>query len=213
MLKWLFLSKRNELESKLTINIHSNIIAEIESIDMLGEYITSENNKYLLLLQDSDANSGRMGFRNSGNGRFALAKTNEVLFIKECERPFTGAVANNGIFVICDAKFGNKLQSNLMVYGVSGDLILSHEFSANLLNLGISEYGDYIAAQLCNSDTVDGGKLFIFDVNNLKVLSEFIPSSGWADKYEFEPEEQAIFLCYKNKQKQKYSFHENQLKR
>ena len=181
-------------------------MARIQSIDMFGPYAESENGQYMLIRQDSDRELGIGGYRDSGNGRFALVKKNQALYIGECERPTEGKVSNTGTFAITDTLFGNQLGSKLYVYSKDGTLLLSHLFSANTLNIGISIDGSHVAVQLCNCDTDDSGKLYLFNVNESKVISKFIPETGWADKYEFSIAENTIYLCYRNNRRYAYLF-------
>jgi len=181
-------------------------MVRIKSLDMFGGFSESQNGKYLLVLQDSDRKRGIGGYRDSGNGKFALVNNGHVVFVGECERPIEGEVADNGTFAITDTLFGDKIGSKIYTYSANGALQISHEFSANTLNIGISIEGTHVIAQLCSSKTEDSGKLYLFDSCQSKVIATFIPETGWADKYEFSISEEIVYLCYKNNRRYRYSF-------
>ncbi|WP_157817637.1 tetratricopeptide repeat protein [Candidatus Thiodictyon syntrophicum] len=205
-MKWPFSFGKQSSPKAGDIQKVGSRMIRIASLDMLGPYSESEDAQYLLIRQDSDQKHGIGGYRTSGNGRFALVSKGKVVYLGECQRPTEGCVANTGIFAITDTLFGDKRASKLYVFSSSGALRLSHAFKANTLNIGISAEGTHVAAQLCNSDTEDSGKLFLFDVAQSKVISSFTPETGWADKYEFAVAEKMVSLCYKNKRRYRYSF-------
>jgi len=205
-MKWLFGSNKKSAPVVEDIRKVGSRMVRIESLDMFGPYSESENGQYLLIRQDSDRERGIGGYRKSGNGRFALVNKGQVVYVGECERPTEGEVANSGTFIINDTLFGDKLGSKLYVYSAGGVLSFSHVFSANTLNIGISAEGTHVVAQLCNSNTEDSSKLYLFDISQSKVVSAFVPETGWADKYEFSVPNKAVYLCYKNNRRYGYSF-------
>lgn len=205
-MKWLFGSDKKSSRTAEGIRKAGNRMIRIQSLDIFGPYSESQNGQYVLIREDSDRENGIGGYRDSGNGRFALVNKGQVVYVGECERPTKGEVANNGIFAITDNLFGDKLGSKLYVYSANGNLRFSHVFTANTLNIGISAEGTHVAAQLCNSETEDSGKLYLFDVNQCKVASMFAPETGWANRYEFAELEKIVYLCYKNSRCYAYSF-------
>lgn len=205
-MKWLFGFGKKFSPTVEDIRKVGSRMVRIQSLDMFGPYSESENGQYLLIRQDSDRERGIGGYRDSGNGRFALVNKGQVVYVGECECPTEGEVANTGTFAITDTLFGDKLGSKLYVYLADGTLRLSHVFTANTLNIGISVEGTHVVAQLCNSDTEDSSKLYLFDISQSKVISAFVPETGWADKYEFSVPEKIVYLCYKNNRRYGYSF-------
>jgi len=205
-MKWLFGSKKKKAPEKDDVRKVGSRMLRISSLDMFGPYSESRDGRYLLLRQDSDREQGRGGYRESGNGKFALVDNGSVVFAGECERPTEGAVSNSGTFAITDTLFGDKLGSKLYVYSADGNLIFEHRFSANTLNIGISPEGTHVVAQMCNSDTDDSGKLFLFEISQPKVIAAFIPETGWANEYEFSVPDGILSLCYRGNRKYKYRF-------
>lgn len=205
-MKWLFGFRKKSSPTVEDIRKVGSHMVRIQSLDMFGPYSESEDGQYLLIRQDSDRERGIGGYRDSGNGRFALVKKGQVIYVGECERPTEGEVSNTGTFAITDTLFGDKLGSKLYVYSGDGALCLSHVFTANTLNIGISIEGTHVVVQLCNSDSKDSGKLYLFDVSQSKIISAFVPETGWADKYEFSLPERIVYLCYKNNRRYAYSF-------
>ena len=207
-MKWPFGSKKKKASKSEKDDVRKvgSRMLRISSLDMFGPYSESRNGRYLLLRQDSDREQGRGGYRESGNGKFALVDNGSVVFTGECERPTEGAVSNSGTFAITDTLFGDKLGSKLYVYSADGNLIFEHRFSANTLNIGISPEGSHVAAQMCNSDTDDSGKLFLFDISQAKVIAAFIPETGWAKEYEFSVSDGILTLCYRGNRKYEYRF-------
>jgi tetratricopeptide (TPR) repeat protein len=205
-MKWLFGFRKESPTTVEDIRKVGSSMIRIQSLDIFGPYSESEDGEYLLIRQDSDRERGIGGYRNSGNGRFALVKKGQVIYVGECERPTEGEVSNTGTFAITDTLFGDNLGSKLYVYSGDGTLRFSHMFTANMLNIGISVQGTHVLAQLCNSDTEDSGKLYLFDIRQSKVISAFVPETGWADKYEFSVPDKIVYLCYKNSRRYAYSF-------
>ncbi len=209
-MKWLkkllfFLSQKKTQEQTQNIRKIGRHMIGIQSLNMFGPFTESPNGQYLLVLQDSDRENGIGGCRHSGNGKFALVNEGQVLFQGECERPTEGSVADNGIFIVCDTLFGDKLASKLYVYRPNGEKCFSYSFSANTLNTGISDNGQLVAVQLCNSKSDESSKLFLFDINKARKICCFIPHTGWANKYKFLESEGIIHLCYKNDRRYRYS--------
>ncbi len=178
----------------------------VQSLNMFGVYSESADRQYLLIRQDSDRESGVGGCRDSGNGRFALARQGKILYVGECERPTEGAVSNSGTFAIIDTLFGDKLGSKLYVYSEDGKLLFSKRFTANTLNMGISTEGSHVVVQLCGSNTKDSGKLLVFEISTSETISAFAPETRWAQRYEFSVSDQIVYLCYDNNRRYAYSF-------
>ena len=181
----------------------SRRIARIETpnIQMSGPFSESEDGNYMLVRQDRDRERDIGGSRRSGNGRFALTYDGQVVFHGECERPTGGVVANTGTFAITDFLFADRTGSKLYVYSSDGKLQLSHSFSANTHSVGISPEGTHVAAQ------IHSGELYLFDIEQHKQISIFVPKSGGASHYMFSARERVLHLCYLNNNRQyRYSF-------
>jgi hypothetical protein len=175
----------------------NDFISSVEGmVEMHGAFSRSPNDQYWLVRQDSDIKRGVGGFRHSGNGRFALLKHGKLVCHGECERPSNGVVSNAGIFAIDDTLFGDTLGAKLLVYSSECRLLFSHKFNANIFNMGISDTGNYVVVQLCNSDNDDANKLYLFDINNKKVV--FAIESSWSDSYRISEDERIVYLNFRN---------------
>lgn len=205
-MKWLFGSKKKKAPEKDDVRKVGNRMLRISSLDMFGPYSESENGRYFLIRQDSDREQGTGGYRESGNGRFALVENGSVAFTGECERPTEGVVSNIGTFAITDTFFGDKLGSKIYVYSADGAEVIAYTFSAKTLNIGISPEGTHVVAQMCNSETNDSGKLFLFEVSQSKPIATFTPETGWANEYEFSVPDGILSLCYRGNRKYRYQF-------
>lgn len=205
-MRWLFDSKKKPARSIDDIRAVGKHMMRVQSLNIFGPFSESKNGQYLLVRQDSDRQRGIGGYRESGNGTFVLVSQGQVVCVGECERPTEGDVANDGTFAIIDTFFGDKLGSKLYVHSADGTILYAHVFSANTLNIGISAEGTYVVAQLAYSSTEDSGKFYLFDTRKSKVISVFVPLTGWADKYEFSLPNKIVYLCYKNNRRYGYSF-------
>ena len=174
---------------------------ETESLSMSGPFSESEDGRYLLVREDRDRERKIGGSRDSGNGRFAVTYDERVVFVRDCERPRGGVIANTGTSAITDTLFADRVGSKLYVYSADGELQLSRSFEVNTYSIGISSEGDYVAAQL------HSGELYLFDIVQRKAISAFSPKTGWAHSYRFSAKEQIVHLCYiKNNRQYRYSF-------
>lgn len=179
------------------VSSKSNFINSVDGMpNMFGSFSRSPNDIYWLVRQDSDVKRGVGGFRHSGHGRFALLKHGKLLCHGKCERPTDAVVSNTGIFAIDDTLFGSQLGAKLLVYASDCRLLFSHKFNANIFTMGISDSGNYVVAQLCNSDNDDANKLYLFDVNNKKTL--FAVESTWPDSYVISEDERIVYLGFRD---------------
>ncbi len=209
MFKWLFGKKKSKKVSSSTrknVRIVVDGMMQIDSEDMFGPYSKSQNGKYSLLLCDSDPSKGRGGYRDSGNGRFALISGEEVRFIGECERPVEGAVSNSGAFAIIDTHFGSGTESTMLAFSSEGKPLYKHRFTANSFGIGISETGKYVVVQSANSKTDDSGKLHLIDTENQQKVSSFEPKTGWCKDWSVNEELQRIIVSNNNNRSYEYDF-------
>jgi hypothetical protein len=171
-------------------------MAEVPSLDLLGEYARSQSGRYLLVWSDSDPSGGRSGSRKSGHGRYVLFEGDHLIAQGSLERPNDGHVANTGTFILSDWLFGDGLDGTFYVFDTSGTIRIQHHFSANLFSSGIAEDGAYAACQLANSDTDDGGTLALFDIAQQQMLWQKCAETGWPQSYAFDSTSQRIGLGY-----------------
>jgi len=196
---WLF-KFRKDKKSSLE---HSNVqvldgVARINSIELSGQYAVSQNNRYLLVYRSGD------GFKL--NGKFALVKEEEVIFVAKCKRPTGAVVANNGTFVVVDSGEINSYADRVDVYASDGSKIMAHAFSAYTACIGISDMGTHVVVQLHNSKTSDAHRVYVFDVEKSAVVSSFIPKTEAAERFVFSVEQEIVYFCYRNDRKYGYSF-------
>lgn len=143
-----------------------------------GPFRRSPNGEYLLAWQDADPAGNGGGFRESGEGEFLLFRDNELLAEGRLERPEDGHVADNGIFILSDVRFGEDLRSTFCAFDSQGQAMLKREFGANALNSGLSQDGCFAAFMTANSDNDDANKLTLFDLDSRNALWSKRPESG-----------------------------------
>jgi hypothetical protein len=204
-MKWPFSSKNQRVPTEDLQKVGSHMV-RISSIDFFGPYSESPNGKYLIACQDSDPSRGIGGYRTEGKGRFVLVESGKILFSKDCQRPNDGKASNNGTVIVCDWLFGDQIGSKLLAYDVCGQKIIEHRFTANAYNNGISADGQFAVVQLFHSDTDDGNKLSLFDLHKRTIINRFIPETGWANSYEFDPTNRILSLFYRIGRSYRYSF-------
>lgn len=178
----------------------------VEEIDFFGQFSTSRSGKFLIAWSDADSTGSRGGYRDSGHGRFLLAKDEVVIAQGKAERPNDGRVSDVGTFVFNDWMFGDGLRGTFLAFSETATPLISHSFSANLYNNGISEDGRYAVCQTCASETNDGNVLAMFDIANKSILWKDTPPPGWAAGYSFDIPERRLVLHYKDRGDFAYGF-------
>jgi tetratricopeptide (TPR) repeat protein len=158
------------------------------ALDWFGPFNRSPNGRWIVSWLDAGPH-GANG-RLSGTGGYLLydTQTGEALVRDALERPNNGHVANNGVFVLEDWHFTDDLLGTLYVFDTSGNRLFERTFSANLLANTISENGRYVLAQLANSTTSEGSKLFLFELDSGRQLYEVLPSANWTMDYSIDEE-------------------------
>ncbi len=183
-----------------------NSIVEIPSIGFFGPYAESPNLDYLIAWSDFDPSYEVGGYRKMGHGSYVLVKNGNVICSGQLERPNDGQVANNGTFVLADWLFGDGLKSIFYTFSSNGNKIIHHTFSANMLNTGLSESGQFAVVQLANSDSDDGGCLAFFDLFQKELLWKQVPIPGWANSYQFNDETKRLGLIFQDKGIYEYTY-------
>jgi hypothetical protein len=150
----------------------------------------SPNGRWMISWIESDIESSQSGNRERGKGAYLLYDLTENHIVKKgrLERPNNGHVADNGIFLLEDWLSGGGLQGMLYAFAPTGQVLLERKFTANLATSSISKTGKYAVCQTCNSETEDGGSLFLFDVQTGKQLFSASPDAGWTNDYDVDEE-------------------------
>ncbi|MGD0877009.1 MAG: tetratricopeptide repeat protein [Anaerolineales bacterium] len=186
----------------LTKNVQESAELTIHKIHEMNQL---ESEAQIIVAEGEFDNKIEKDWEYWNNGKIVLLEDGKVIFQDELERPDRGKVANNGIFIINDLKTGGGLKSNFLAYTCSGKRIVQHLFSANLHNNGLSYNGQYAVFQLARSDTTDSHTMALFDLESGKLLWQKVPETWIANSFEFDIENNAIYLVYEDSRKFKYS--------
>jgi len=190
---WFFKNRKNEQQKPLYD-------------DIIGDKNASHNSKFTITCSDFCESSGSGGFRNSGDGQYALFENGRRVLQGKLQRPNDGKVANNGTFIINDWMFGEGLKSTFYAFDRQGKIILKRYFKANLFNNGISQDGSFAVCQTCNSDNEDGNTLNLFALLTGNQLWQIKPETGWADSYEIDTVNSFLYVVHKDLGKFRYNF-------
>lgn len=170
---------------KITADL-SNRFLRINEINFFGVANKSENNKYIVACQDSDYRGGtRGGARDSGNGRAVLIKNNQLLWVRDFQRPHDAVVSNDGFVALNDWLFGDGLKGKFFIINPSGEVLIADQFTANLHKLGISNDSKLAWTTTLVSDTSDSTQLIVYDPINGKKLFQRDSLYGEVQKCKF----------------------------
>jgi len=164
-------------------------IAEIKSLDFMGQYQKSHSGEWIICWSDSDRDNCRGGYRESGHGSYVLYNSveNKIYAKGRMERPTHGSVSDKGIFALEDWLFGGGLNGIFYAFTTAGETICKRRFEANLLNSAISDDGSMAICQTANNPKGnDGNLLTAFDLEMRTELFSIHPETGWANEYEFD---------------------------
>ena len=204
ILDWLFRRRKSishvspAQSNTETLTSHSEPeFIDIQSHGFFGQSIKSPNGQFTLAWRDADDSGMRGGSRSQGKGKYIVLRGRHVTAQGAVARPNDGKIADNGNFILNDSCFGDALQGVFLAFDSSGKILVKRRFKANLFNNGISTDGTVAACQTANAyEGEDGSKLTIFDLRTRVEIASWIPTSGWADFYNF-PSEGIIQLGYK----------------
>ncbi len=203
---WPFKRQKNPIiKNSDDINIDDYTV-EIPSMGFIGTYEKSSDGSFLVAWSDFDTSHGVGGYRKAGKGPFVLVKNGKVVYKGKLERPNDGKAANTGTFVLADWLFGDDLKSIFYAFASDGSELIRQTFSANMLNTGLSESGQFAVAQLANSNSEDSGCLAFFDLLHKKLLWKQVPIPGWAETYMFNDQEKRLGLVYQDKGIYEYTY-------
>jgi hypothetical protein len=150
------------------------------------------------------------GLDGAGAGIVVLAHSSKVAYARALPGPTEGSVADDGTFAIAGSPVSgtdSELRSTFSAFSAAGQRLLHRDVGALVLNTGISQDGRYAVVQLCNSDTDDGGKLFLFDLLQQEELFAIWPETGWTRiGYDFDTAQQTVALRFEGGCQFRYSF-------
>ncbi|MEJ2498878.1 MAG: hypothetical protein P8Y49_05750 [Sulfurovaceae bacterium] len=167
--------KPSQHSSKHSASFHNDFV-DIPSLGFYGQFERSPSGEWVICWSDSDEQSHRGGYRESGYGRYILYNIfqNKVVLEGKIERPNAGSVADNGNFSIEDWHFGSELSGTFYVFSSSGNELIKKKFQANLYNSAISPNGHFAVCQTANSPKDDGNILSAFDVEKTQSYFPYI---------------------------------------
>lgn len=120
-----------------------------------GYYQKSNNGQYIL------------GWNSEG---YLLIVNNSVVFHRKMKEPQDGKLAENGTFILLT--YGKSRSGVFHAVDATGQQLIRRALKAYPLNNGLSDDGRIAVCQTCNNDeNNDGGKLFIFDLFEKKLIS------------------------------------------
>ena len=188
-------------ESDIALIEHGSRIVSIPELDMVGHQAKSPNGRFMLVWRD------RHGFNGEPvAGRYILLAGGAVLLDREMERPQDGKVAEDGTFILNDWGAADALAGTFHAFRADGNTIVSREYSANLLNNGLSPDGRLAVCQTCNAPgSPDSSILTVFDLEAGIELARWSAESGWANGYEFPDGGQRIRMLRHERPPLEYS--------
>lgn len=192
--------KKESMHDRTPIDIqmirNKPLLVTNESLNFTGNQIFSPNKEYEMLYNSSN---NKYNYYIISNRR--IIHKGNLKELNDCK------ISNNGIFISNCGLDSVQLGGCFNIYNPDGTLILKQDFDVNLHTNGISINGKYACIQLVNnSNSKDEGKLLIFDIENRKIISEFLPITGWAIYYSFDEKEQLVSLHYDKNKIYKYTF-------
>ncbi|MBR2140356.1 MAG: hypothetical protein IJ963_05805 [Phascolarctobacterium sp.] len=88
------------------------------------------------------------------------AQTMQYHFFKKGTSIERGLITDNGTFVVEDWMNSNKLNGRVFIGQFDSNMLLSRQFTANILEAEINPDGTEITVQLCGSKTKDSNKCY-----------------------------------------------------
>ncbi|WP_268223537.1 tetratricopeptide repeat protein [Sinomicrobium oceani] len=148
---------------------NSNRQKSIDNITgFYGSKQYSDNKEYCVVYCDGHSINDKWK-----NGKLALIKKRKLLFEKSIQRPNDCYVSNNGFVICCDWLNAEELAGRFIIFDINGEIVFSKKTTANLGACGISNDSKIAIFETNNSDTEDGDKIFIIDIEERKILNKF----------------------------------------
>jgi hypothetical protein len=172
-----------------------------------GNYCESPNGVFVLAWGGGNGwHVDDAGKKHQHRGWHVLTENDAVVTEGALGRPAEGRVANDGTHVLADIALEPKLRTILVVGRRDGTSIIRHTFSALAYKTGISAEGNYVACQVCNSDTSDSNTLSLFDVREGRKRWQLAPEPGWADQFGFDESQRRLSLIFDDGSQFEYDF-------
>ena len=163
----------------------------VPELDLVGQRSVSPNGRYTLIWQDR----GWTGDSSDPRGRYLLLDGGSLVADARMGRPQDGKVADNGTFILNDWGDSQQLSGTFHAFRGDGSSIISHSYSANLLNNGLAPDGRLAVCQTCNAPgSADGSILTVFNLEAGTIVAAWTAESGWANDYEFPGSERVRML-------------------
>lgn len=128
----------------------------------------SKNKEYCVQFCDGHEENGKWK-----NGELALLKNNTLLFKKSLQRPHDCIVTNEGIVICSDWLNTSSLTGKFIVLNSFGEEIFSKKTTANIGSSAISNDSKIAIFETHNSESTDGDKIFIIDIENRGLYKKF----------------------------------------
>lgn len=184
---------------------NSNLITFMD-LGFRGDYSESSNNQFLIGWLDGNIDTGIVGYRKTGNGKFIIIKNGKIILQGDAERPNDCKIANNGNFIINDWLFSDEHDSIFYAYDNSGSKLVSQYFSANLNYSLISDDGRFAVSSLCNSNSDDSGLIAIFDLQKGTLIAKIYPEDDLGLLSSISSIDKTITFDYNDLGKFRYDF-------
>ncbi|KZX17193.1 hypothetical protein [Methanobrevibacter filiformis] len=187
---------------------------KINKLNYFGFYNISENKKYIVSWLDCSEDRHKCGRRNGGKGTYILCEDESVILKGKIERPNEGKVGNNGNFIFEDWLFNkdgiNETGSICYGFNKNGRTILKHYLNSNIRESAISDDGNFAIFQTgYNESSLDGNKLYFFDLKENNLLWDISIKNMWPEGYIIKEHERIIYLDHGNGYKYKFDFDGN----
>lgn len=198
--------KKRECKSSISTIKKSGRFLDIDQLGFFGEYKESPNGRFTISWSDFDPVTGTGGQRDSGKGTYILLDGDRITVKGKLDRPNSGAVGDNGNFILSDFGFGEGLKGTFIAFSSDGLRILKKKFYAKIFNAAISPDGDYAVCQTANSPNMHGNLLSFFNLSQRTVIWSQENEFFWANSYYFDLEKEILLLQNKDYGEYAYGF-------
>lgn len=186
----------------VVVKSYGGRIVHVPALNMMGQQAKSPSGRYELIWQDSARSADALDVR----GRYVLIDGGKVVIDGRMARPQAGKVSDAGRFILNDWGARDELAGIFSAFAADGRQIVSRNYSANLLNNGLSSDGNLAICQTCNAPgSPDSSMLEIFDLEAGTSVARWAAESGWADGYEFPEGSGSVRMIRRDKPSLEYT--------